>query len=253
MFKTIKSKKFIKKYNLDSTHFENIRMVLDMFALQHQEYVIPSVQGGFWRRWLDNEPFETMNGDIDFYNCADNSRPHLQSQKVFTKFICENFNGTNEVNKIDFEKLETHKNISVDVLHLRETPITFQVMGDFFSCGSNSNKNAVIKSIKRMDSYVNMIGYDFYSDSFIIHDYTYPCIKNKHYKINDAVKHCNPKNIMQRMVKFTKMGYDIKSEDYTTALEAVKIDTKEHYDFNSVNVFDTPNSLNSIKKEPLHF
>lgn len=248
MFKTIKSKEFIKKYNLDPTHFENVRMVLDMFALQHQSYVVPSVQGGYWRRWLDKETFDTLEGDVDLYNCADNRKPHIQSQKVFTQFICENFNGTNGVNKINFDNLDTTKNITVDVLHLRESPLTFQIMGDYFSCGASSYKNAVLSSIKRMDSYVNMIGYDFYSDSFIIHDYTYPCIKNKHYKINDATKQYNPKNIMQRMVKFTKMGYDIKEEDYTNALEAVKIDNKEHYNSDTVNIFDTQNSLNSIKE-----
>lgn len=253
MFKTFKAETFIKKYKLDRRFYDDVRTLLDMYAIHNPKNAVPSIQGGYWRRWLDKEPYETLKGDIDCYMSHFPMQTEFPNMVPFIKFLCDQYSNDKISSKIDFNDINTEKNITVNVHHLKDTPIKFQCMGRYFHIYNNKKvENPYIDGVKlslsKMDSYINMIGYDFYSDKFIIHDYAYPSIKKKHYYINGDGQ-INPNNIIKRIAKFSYEGYTLTDKDFQVALNLVKnAKNSDIYDANATDITDQ-NCLNNTINE----
>ena len=226
---------FIKMTNIDPLYYESIRPYLDM--LSFQQVLVPSIHGGYWRRAIEGEKFKDFAGDIDMFICNEfNSTLHI-NRKVVAQFFYNQFNDE----KFVVNNFDDTKNTLVKLKNFCGIDTTVQIMGSYFGFGGESRKNANTNGLSSMDSYVNMIAYDFYSDLFYVHKYTLECIKNKHYKVNPHASRSNrifTINMIPRIIKFTKMGYELTEDDVNLSYKHIQdnINKEDSYKTNTVDI-----------------
>jgi hypothetical protein len=228
---------FIQKTNIEPLYYENIRPYLDM--LSFQQVLVPSIHGGYWRRAIEGEKFKDFSGDIDMFFCNTFKDTIPLDRKRVAQFFYNQFNDENFV----VSHFDDTKNTLVKLKNFCGIDTTAQIMGSYFGFGGKSRKNANTNGLASMDSYVNMIAYDFYSDLFYVHKDTLECIKNKHYKVNPYASRSNrifTINMIPRIIKFTKMGYELTEDDVNLAYKHIQdnINKEDSYKTNTVDIIE---------------